>query len=443
MNALRWPKIMSVGVVLALLLLIAAPAALAFEGRGGRDVVVAANEVIDDDLYVAASSLTINGTVKGDVIFAGARLVINGNVEGSVMGAAQELVINGTVAGAARLTGWAITLGQTAKVSRDLMAAGYSLEMAPGSAVGRDLFFAGMQTLLAGSVARRGNIGAQGVELRGSFGGDVEVDVGSAASTEMPPTQYWGWNMPAVPSVRSGLHLGEDAKIGGNLEYTSREQLSTQGVVAGQTTWREAQPPRQQETRGALAGLAILNWLLNPVRRFIALFLIGLLFIFAIPLWTQRLAENVEKRPLPSLGWGFVALCGIIADFILIAVATVLLALLFGVVTLGGLAGLIAAIGVVLFLTLALLFTIAIAYAAQIVISYLLGHLILGKAGLSPVTERVLALFLGVIIVVILTAIPCVGGLINLAIALFGLGALWLLARDLLTKRPAAVAAQQ
>ena len=37
---------------------------LAFESRGGENVVIAAGEVIEDDLYVMAGTFTLDGTIE-------------------------------------------------------------------------------------------------------------------------------------------------------------------------------------------------------------------------------------------------------------------------------------------------------------------------------------------------------------------------------------------
>ena len=67
-----------IGIVLILVLgLIAAPIRAA-DTRGGEQVVIDRNEVIGDDLYLAANTVTINGTVKGDVVAMASQITING-----------------------------------------------------------------------------------------------------------------------------------------------------------------------------------------------------------------------------------------------------------------------------------------------------------------------------------------------------------------------------
>jgi hypothetical protein len=58
-------------LLLAALLLLgffAVTPAQAADARGGDQVVIGRDEVINDDLYVAGNTVTIDGTVKGDVV---------------------------------------------------------------------------------------------------------------------------------------------------------------------------------------------------------------------------------------------------------------------------------------------------------------------------------------------------------------------------------------
>ena len=98
-------KILSLFTMLALLSLALVTPALAFEGRDGDKVVIAADEVIDDDLYVGANEFILDGTVTGDLIVGGTIITINGTVEGDLWAAGQVIIVNGTVKDDARIAG--------------------------------------------------------------------------------------------------------------------------------------------------------------------------------------------------------------------------------------------------------------------------------------------------------------------------------------------------
>ena len=71
---------------LVALLMVAFPLrAAAADIRQGNDIVIGANDTVDDDLYAFGNSIAINGTVNGDVVGAGQSLSVDGTVNGNVI----------------------------------------------------------------------------------------------------------------------------------------------------------------------------------------------------------------------------------------------------------------------------------------------------------------------------------------------------------------------
>ena len=68
----KWTGLIS---LICLVLLILAPTALAFEGRGGDTVVIGADEVVEDDLYGGANTFTLDGTIKMNSYHAGTQIL--------------------------------------------------------------------------------------------------------------------------------------------------------------------------------------------------------------------------------------------------------------------------------------------------------------------------------------------------------------------------------
>ena len=139
----------------------------------------------------------------------------------------------------------------------------------------------------------------------------------------------------------------------------------------------------------------------------------------------------------------YVVVGAFVLAMLVLAIATVLLAIVFGVVTLGELAGRFVTLGGIVMGTVGFGFSITWSYVTKIVISLLLGQLIF-RLFKSPLAEhRWWPMLLGVLIFVIITAIPVLGWLAGLAAVLLGLGAVWLWGRDwLMARRTAPVAAE-
>ena len=390
-----------------------------------------AGDVVDDDLYVFGERVTIDGTVRGDVIFAGRALTVNGTIEGSLIAAGQSLTINGTVRDSARLAGQAALLGSTARIGRDVLFGGYSLELRAGSTVGRDVAIGGYQARLAGAVNRNALAGIQALELSGTVGGNVEAQVGDGDAGPQP--QFF---MPlpegvAIPSVAPGLTVSDTAQIAGRLAYTAREPFPIRGRVAGGTvfTRRAVEAPEPMTASSVLV---------DNVRRFVALAVVGLLLVWLAPTWVRRLSDTMRARPLPSLGWGLVATGAFFGTVILGFVGTIILAGIFGIATLSSLSALVVVLGL---LGEAILVTGVIIYGsvvAQATVSYLGGRWLLGRVQASLTDRRAMSLLLGALIFVAITAIPIVGGIIGVLAALLSLGAGWMWVWDTLRPTPPA-----
>lgn len=443
----RTNKLFSVLSLLALLLLTLTMPASAFDGRSGENIVIDSGEIINDDLYVTAATFVLDGTVNGDVVAAGQTLTINGTVDGDVMAAGQTVLIRGTVTGAVRMAGSVLLVDEQADIGGDVIAAGYSLESREGSSIGQDLVFAGGQLLLAGDVARNVHAGTGAFELRGRVGGNVNADVGEADAgyAGPPPTLFMPPSSIPIPSVAAGLTVAQSAKIEGDLAYTqSNEVALPAGVVTGEVT-RDQPVTGTSTAQQESTGERILNWGIDMLRTSITLILIGLFLVWLFPLFIQNLSLKLQSAPFPSLGWGVAAYVIFFLALLLIIVVIVVGALLFGVLTLGGVAGTIVSVGLLAVLALILGFVLVTAFVAKIVFGQALGRWLLTRANSPLAQHRFWPMVIGVIItvaVIALLSFPLIPGflgtLLNFVVLLLGLGAFWLWGRERFTRRPIA-----
>ena len=439
-------KFLCVIALVALLVLTFITPAQAFDGRGGDRVVIGSDEVVNDDLYVGSEQFVLDGTVNGDVIAFGQTVTINGTVDGDLMTAAQTVVVNGEVTGAIRMAGSVLFVGDEASIGGDIVRAGYSLEVRQGSAIGQDLVFAGAQILLAGDVARNVQVGTSAFELRGNVGGDVKADVGNADQVwgGPPPMMFPQSGVPA-PNVKPGLAIDPSAKIEGNLEYTQSKDLTIPaGVVGGEVTRTAPQSSSGTAAGEETTAQKVGRWALGFVRNSVTLILIGLFLLWLFPAFVSGLSAHLQARPLPSLGWGVVAWAGFFFALFLIICVTILGGLFFGILTLGQLTGTVIWLGILTLFGLIVGFVLVTSFVAKVVFGAALGKWMLARAN-SPLAEhRYWPMILGVLIttaVIALLSFPLIpgvlGGLLNFAVVLLGLGALWLWARERMVRKTA------
>lgn len=432
--------------LLALLLLIFTTPVSAFDGRSGDELLIPSDEVVNDDLYVTARTFVMDGVVNGDLIAMGQTLTINGRVDGDVIAIGQTVQVNGTVTGAVRTAGFALLLGERASIGGDLIAAGYSLETRPGSTVGQDVLFAGSQAVLAGNVARHVHGSTRAFELHGEVGGNVSTGVGEkgSMSAAFSPTR-WMPQLPfTIPPVDAGLTIAPSARIDGKLFYRQSSAADIpQGAVAGGVTHLEpaadAAAPRQ-----ATMGEQIQQWGLNLLRALVTLILMGLFVLWLFPAWIQGSGSKLQSGVWPNLGWGIAAYGAVFLAALLIVIGVAAGGLLFGLITLDGLARAVVGVGALSFLGLILGFILVTSFVAKIVFGQALGKWLLRRTR-SPLAEhRFWPMILGVGITVVVIAllrfppIPgIIGSILNFAVILFGLGALWRWSRERIAHRPA------
>ena len=439
-------KFLSIVALAALLVLTFSTTARAFDGRGGDRVVIGSDEVINDDMYVGSEVFVLDGTVNGDVIAFGQTVTINGTVDGDLMTAAQTVVVNGEVTGAIRMAGSVLFVGEGASIGGDIVSAGYSLELRKGSTVGQDLVFAGAQILLAGDVTRNVQVGTAAFELRGNVGGDVNAEVGDADQVQNgpPPMMFMPQSSVPAPNVPPGLTIDPSATIEGDLEYTQSKDLTIPaGVVSGEVTRSAASrggtAPRE-ETTGQKVG----KWALGFVRNSLTLILIGLFLLWLFPGFVRGLSAHLQSKPLPSLGWGVVAWAGFFFALFLVICVTIVGGIFFGLLTLGQLTGTVIGLGILSVFALIVGFVLVTTFVAKVVFGAALGKWMLARLN-SPLAEhRYWPMIVGVLITaaaIALLSFPLIpgvlGGLLNFAIVLFGLGALWLWGRERMVKKTA------
>ena len=432
-----------IGLLLMLVLLSMAfvPAAYAADGRGGDRVVIPANQVIDDDLYVGANDFVLDGTVKGDLLVAARTVTVNGTVEGDLWAVAQSVVINGIVMDDVRIAGAVLTLGPEAQVKSDTLGAGYSLETQRGSQIGRDLVIGSYQTLMAGDLGRNAYLSSNSVAIEGTVGGNVRAQIGDTNNTRNNNPMYYMPNMPPVPYVPSGLTIGEDAKISGDLNYVSREPaIIPSGGVSGQVQQTQPVEPVQEEPKTVNVISPVVSWFLNTIRQFVTLIVVGLLLVWLVPTWIVKPAQKLQSQPWPSLGWGTVMLIIFPFTVLLLIGVVILLAVLTGALTLGSLTGAVLGLGGSGILSLVVVFGLIATYLAKVVVSYLIGDFILKLINPELTANPVWSLLLGIVILTILLAIPFLSWFFSLVIAILGLGTLFLLWRD--RSRPASITPQ-
>ena len=393
---------------------------------------ITADEVIDDDVFITGNTVVVDGTVNGDLFASGNTVTVNGTVKGSLVTAAQTIIVNGQIEGSIYAAGYTMMAGEKTQVGRNFYFAGFSLEAKPEMTVGRDLLMAVYQGVLGGEVGRDLLAAAGALEINGKVGGDVKVDIG-APDEEFNFTPMFG-PPGAPPMIKPGLRVGEGAEIGGKLIYTSpADQTSAiDSTPLGGVVYQTPQPHEEDLAKPAAPRPELLvgKWVLKRLSELATLLVLGALAVWLIPGLFNQVVDRVRSAPLPAAGWGLVAVIVGYAGAGLLALLIITLAILLGVITLGGLGGSVFGLGFsglgVAFTT----FTLLVSYGSKILVSYLAGKLILQKLAPQAAENKYLPLVVGVVLYVLVRAIPLLGWIVAVIVTLVGVGAIWMTFQD-------------
>jgi len=380
--------------VLTVIILLTVPTAAA-DIRQGQTLIIPAEEVVNDDLYLFGSGITIDGTVNGDVIAFGDRININGPIKGNFNGAANYLTLDGGVRDSVRAAASSIYID--GKIGGDLVAAASQIDITSSGSVGRDFLPAAATVNVGGPV---------GKDIRGSAGDFI---IGSSV----------GGNVNVECST---LKLEPSATITGDLTYKS-EQAAVK--AEGASVWGKIDhivpPPPESSTTGQSAGLVaglaasgivifiVILLIIIALLKYVAALLTGIVFILLANRYLPALIETLKSKPWPCLGYGALF-------FILIPIAIVVAFMLIIAIPLGliGLAVWVLAV-----------------YLASIFIALFIGKWMLRQsADNTAAGPNIGALALGLLVFYIISVIPFIGCLSDLAAVLFGLGAFILFIRS-------------
>lgn len=345
--------------------------------RSGNTTTIEPKEVVDSTLWVSGRTIDIAGQVNGDVFCAGMNVTVSGTVRGDLLCAAQTIVISGTVTGDVRSAAQTVTVNGT--VIHNLSAAAQSFNQSTKGSVKGDLSVGANDIAVNGAVGRDAVLGAQTITLGGPIGRNVKATV-------------------------NDMRLNRGAKINGNLDYTSQNdvKIASGATVAGKTTKSTPKEDTAAKKPAAVAGFSF-GFALYVLA---AGLLTALVLILLLPQAIHAVTDQAVRSPWKSLLVGFLA-----------AIAMPVLIIVLMVTVVG--------------IPLALLLLVAwllVQGLAWIMSAYYLGRLLLKNQ-----RNAVLVMLLGALLLIVLCLIPFIGVVAFAAAMLFGIGMILL---ELNNRRP-------
>lgn len=442
-------RIGSAMLVVMLGLLAVVPAVHASEINNNG--VVKAGETINDDLMLSGetvqmdgtvngmliatgSTVFINGTVNGDLITFGQSVTIteNGAVNGNIFTMAQIISMDGKATGSVAAASMSMSNGKTSAIQNNLYYGGYSLAQSKGSTIGRDVRAGVYQALLEGEIGQDAVVYGEAVEVSGNIARNAEFIVGNPASDAQAPSPYMP-NSGISRYLKPGLRVNPMAVIGGVMNYTSKVNQASQieatpaGGVVFQTPIPSAEEKKAEETTPAPVAttFGFLSGFTGFASNLISLLLIGGLLLWKFPALLEQNVSMVREKPWASMLYGLITIIvGYFGLFLLLPVI-ILVSIIIGFITIGGLSGSTAAIGLSAWAAAFSIFSLAVFHVSKVIVAFLVGKWIFSKSAPAS-SSTIWPMVIGVFVYAILCIIPLFSLLLEIAVVLLGVGAMWL-----------------
>ncbi len=381
----------------------------------GEKIVIQSGAQIDNDIFLLGRSILIEekATINGNLYVGGQNVVVQAPVH-------LNLVVSSVT----------LEIGSAVTTGRNLFFGGFHYSQQPGSTINGNLYAGSYQLAMHGNVEQNFRVSAVSVDLNGEVKGDAEIAIDASGDDEgvriwLPYMQQL--NIPDL--LPTGLAVGDQASINGQLVYTSAKSLEEnlrnlplQGVVEN-----IAEPELSQVN--ADGKVVRKNPFALRIFRMVRQ-LVGFL-LFAVISWKfgkryfSEASQIAISKPFNSLGVGFVSTLvvylGALVAFILIS----LIAILLGVFTLNQLSSLIFLIGIAMIIFTLAVFGILAIFVSKFVLAYWVGGLILNKIEFTGKNIDAWSLIAGIILYIILSAIPVFGWIMGVLVSLIGIGAIW------------------
>ncbi|HSE29476.1 MAG TPA: polymer-forming cytoskeletal protein [Candidatus Saccharimonadales bacterium] len=351
---------------------------LAFAGSAnaatflGQDApTIGQDQVVDGSLYIAGNTVTVAGTVKGDLFCGGQSVEISGMVEGDVICSGQTVNVTGTVTGDVRVAAQMFSLG--ASVDKSVTVFGQTVNFNQGSFIGFDA-----------------TVFAETLNANGQISRDLVANAGTLNIS--------GVVSRLVQANVNNLNIANDSIVG-DVDYTSSREAEVADGATVASLERTVVTPTEVEPSNP-----VLMLISGMAYWFVAMLLIGAAILIVKPGILPSASDSIKANPGAAIGWGALFLFATPIISLLLAITIVGIPLAF----------------------LILLAWFIVLIVSQPIAAYFVGNWIMAKTNVKwgEIWTRMASLALGLLIIVVLTAIPFVGWLFALTATALGAGSL-------------------
>lgn len=405
----------------------------ASDGMRGDRCEVGTNQHVPEDFYFLCRILEVKGTIDGDLIGVATDVIVypEAVITGDIWVASGRLKVEGTVGDDVHFGGLTMLLEESAEFTHDqidIASVALNTEIKEGVSLPGDMLVYGYQVIVAGTVGGDIDFNGEALIITGEIDGQIDARVGDARrSTEISSLPIWDLSFR-----NPGLRLGEDASVGGDLNYhAARLSEIPPDVVAGRIFYEPTGSQRDitQVEEATDAAEILVGYLRDSIRDVVSLLIVGLIVLRVLPTAIRQPAQHIRRRIVATFGWGLVTFMFTIPVVIVVFLFSLLIMLILYLFKFNDLTFIV---GVsILVLTSAAVggFGFLLFFMGRIVVSFLIGQLAFRYVLHMPETSRfrrfAITLALGGAVYSLITnmPLPIMGLIIELLTALAGVGA--------------------
>lgn len=365
----------------------------------GESVHISNLHQIEGDLFIWSENITIDGLIYGDLIAGGFKVKTNGQIKYSANIFSYNFDHAGKINGSLRFAGYSSLID--GYVGRSAVLAGTDITLGKKGIVANDLVVYSKSVELNGTVEGNTKVKGSKIYLTGTFNGDVDLQ---------------GENIKILPP----------ALIKGDLTYISENQalidLSSGVTILGNTTWDLPDTVFDNEDSNTFSTVITL------LSKLLAAFLFGIILLMISRKYLSEAYYQLKNRIAVSLAVGF--LMFIIGVFCLVVLFASLVLLIVGTLLISGDQ---AFLGAILFVLSTLLIPLTsfgavsgglLFYSGKVIFALIIGALLIKLIKPNAAFLSRTQLFIGLLVITLIFAIPYLGILLYLFTSIIGAGAI-------------------
>jgi hypothetical protein len=371
---------------------------------------IPAGTIFDNDALLIGDDVILDGTVLGDVLAIGRTVTVNGNVDGSLVTLAETVIVNGEVDGSVFSGALTLEAGDQATIGRSAYFVGARLVTQPESQIGRDLVASTLGAQLNGNVGR---------DVKAVIGLIEIVDRAIQSFDIQPDLSDLRISVPRAPEAEEAtMAQGANPLTGLDRSKQARYVRPAGGLLYQATIQDEDQPPGEQANQNET-----IAWFQEQGRLLVQYLIVGALAAWIVPSRFYRWSDRLRHRPVASGLYGFVGFITGFAGAVILFVLFLVTGIGLATIALNGLALATWSLGFSSTWLAFSVFLLFVIFLSKVIVSYLGGLLILERLAPRAARYWIWPLLLGLVLYVLLRAIPFLGLAVGLLATFFGLGA--------------------